>query len=100
MRRLDMAVSELMLGPRRNVSNRVDGNSVGMQVHEMAQKAASLEALHPESSASLAHRAALPGSDSCGRGFQPPVETPAGESQDRQECPVGATRFPVLGTVR
>ena len=61
-----MTMSEIRLGAVRNVSHRVDGDPVGMQVHEMAQKAASLEALHPEASVSLAHRADLPGSDSCG----------------------------------
>jgi hypothetical protein len=100
MRRLGMAVSELMLGPRRNVSNHVDGDSMGMQVYEMAQKAASLEALHPEPSVSLVHRADLPDPDSCGSGSQTPAETPTGESQDRQERPVGAMRFRVLGPAR
>jgi hypothetical protein len=64
----DMAASELMLGVVGNVSHHVDGDVVGMQMYEMAQKAASLEALDPEAAVSLAHRAALPGSDSCGRG--------------------------------
>jgi hypothetical protein len=100
MRMLDMSMSVMRVGAVRDVSHRVDGDPVGMQVHEMAQKAASLEAFHPEATVSLAHRADLPGSDSCGSGSRTPAEAPAGGSQDRQERLVGATRFRVSGTVR
>jgi len=100
MRMLDMTLSVMRVGAGRNVSNRVDGDPVGMQVDEVAQKAAFLEAFHPRVTVFLAHRADLPGSDSFGSGFQPPAEAPAGGSQDRQQRLVGATRFRVLGTVR
>jgi hypothetical protein len=82
----------------RGGSHRVDSDRVGMRVREMAQEAATLKALHPEAATVPAHRADLPGSDSCGIGSQTPRESAPGGSQDRQERPVGATRFRVLKT--